>query len=140
MASGIYNQFFHSLALGDIDWETTAQHLALVSTTYTFDKTETVWAALSDPAGKECTSTDGYSTGGEGFGAGTIIASSTRVRLDKTDVTFSGLDGTFQYGVMYGSTGNLMLCFDAGEPTSGDSGDVVFQWNAAGLVAFSQAT
>ena len=137
MASGIYNQFYHSLGLGDVDWISTEQHLALIKQTYAFDKTETVWAGGSDPGGKECTDGNGYTTGGEGVGAGSIIASDTRVRFDKSDVTFAGLDKTFQYGVLYGDTGNLMLCFDAGI-TSGSSGDVVFQWNAAGLVAFSQ--
>lgn len=116
---------------GTIDWDTDTIKAALVTSSYTFSASHTVWA---DASTYEIASGNGYTTGGV-----TLTNSADNTKLDSTDITWTGLTATFRGIVLYklgtaNSLVNPLIAFiDFGEDVVLTSSSPLFIWSASGV-------
>lgn len=104
MASAFYNNYFEELAKGNIDFDSNTFKAMLMTTAYTFDKTDAFRSDLSGEA-----SGTGYSAGGQALGSITITQDDTnnRANIDFADEVFSAVTVTdVDAYVIYKDTGN----------------------------------
>lgn len=86
MASAFFNNYYESLAKGDIDFDANSFKAMLMTTSYTFDKTDAFRSDLSGEA-----SGTGYTAGGQAIDNITITQDDTndRANIDFDNETFS---------------------------------------------------
>jgi len=104
MASAFYNNYFEELAKGNIDFDSNTFKAMLMTTSYTFDKTDAFRSDLSGEA-----SGTGYSAGGQALGSITITQDDTnnQTNIDFADEVFSAVTVTdVDAYVIYKDTGN----------------------------------
>lgn len=145
-----FNKFKKYLQDGTIDLENDTIKLMLVTDAYTFDAAHDVLAdvqASPDPEVVEVASpSNGYTQGGEALtgSAVTHTDSPAQAKWDADDVTWTALDATFRYGILYAekSVGSpeivnpLIACilFDTTPADVTISGiNFVVQWSANGI-------
>lgn len=125
--------------LGDLDALTI--NVALVTSSYTWDATDTQWSEIST---NEVATGDGYTTGGAAIASLAVSAVGSGVtKLDGNDVTWSSLTKTFRFGIAYadGSFGGLTdpvlfgILFDDTPADVAVSGiDFVIVWHSSGIL------
>lgn len=109
--------------------------LALLADTYTPDiDAHSVWG---DVSAHEIAGTTGYSAGGAALG-GTISESGGLYVFDAPDLTFSALEATFAYGVIYADVTGYPLfaytSFSSGVSITITGYDFVIKWASAGII------
>ena len=142
MASFIYNDAKVSLGKGEIDWDTDTIKISFHTSSYTPNKdSHTYRSDLTNEL-----SGGGYTTGGYTLASCTVTADDTNDRavFDATDVSESGITGTFRYGVIYKSTGNdatarLIALIDFGSDQVLASGALTITWNSAGIFTLGES-
>jgi hypothetical protein len=102
--SAFFNNYYEALGNGDIDYGANTFKAMLMTTTYTFDKTDAFRADLSGEA-----SGSGYTTGGQVLNNVTITQDDTnnRANIDFDNETFTAVTVTnVNAYVIYKDTGN----------------------------------
>lgn len=132
MASGIYNRFKANLMNKEIDIEGDTINLMLLTSSHSFDATNTVKA---DITGNEVTGT-GYNAGGTALAA-TTVTESTTTTFDGVDVTWPSSTITARHGVIYDDTltnDDLICSFDFGEDKSSNNGNFTVSFASTGII------
>lgn len=104
MASAFYNNYFRELGRGFIDLDSDTLKAMLMTTSYTFDKTDAFRADVSGEA-----SGSGYTAGGQALNGVTVTQDDTnnRANIDFTDETFTAITVTnVNSYIIYQDTGN----------------------------------
>ena len=153
MASAIYlfNKLTEYLAKGVINLETDTIKLALLTSSWTPDVTLDIFGDITASPSPEA-SGSGYTQGGAALTGQTVTLSDSPAKtvFDASDLTFSALNATFRYGVLYAnkSTGSpaivdpliAYILFDTTPADIVVSGvDWKVQWNASGIFDISKA-
>jgi hypothetical protein len=136
-------EFFHSfrqyIADGTIDLDSTDIYLALVTSAYTKDLTDTIWSEVS---GSEAATGDGYTTGGAQLASNDVTYTTVTGKFDATDVSWAALTKTFRFGVLYSAAtvGPIVkpliaiITFDSTPADIAISGATfTVSWNASGI-------
>lgn len=153
MASAIYlfNKLTEYLAKGIINLETDTIKLALITSSWTPDVTLDIFGDITASPSPEA-SGSGYTQGGAALTGQTVTLSDSPAKtvFDASDLTFSALNATFRYGVLYAnkSTGSpaivdpliAYILFDTTPADIVVSGvDWKVQWNASGIFDISKS-
>lgn len=137
MATDVFKYtHLHKLLCCGASWTSNEVKLALVTSSYTFDESNTLWSQVST---NEVATGSGYTTGG------IIITGKTanNTLLDADDVVFTALTKTFRGGVLYfnGTIDTLvnplisyMLFNTTPSDTTVDGVDFHILWNAGGIL------
>lgn len=136
MASFIYNTGKKALN-ANIDWANDTIKCALLTSSHTANKDTHQY--LSDVNGDE-TSGTGYTAGGFTLTNCAINIDNTndRAEYDADDISETGLTVTYQYYVIYKSTGTastseLIALIDAGSDQVVDASTLSVSWSADGI-------
>lgn len=112
-----YNQFLELLGDGTLDMDTHTFKIALMTSGFVFDATDTIW---TDVSGSELANGNGYTTGGLALTSVTWSQTSGTVTFDFADPTWTasgaGLSGITD-AVIYDDTASgdpLMFALDLG--------------------------
>ena len=144
MASKIYGSFFGKALNKEIDWDTDAMKVALISNAYT--PNQDTHDYLDDVIANEVSGT-GYTAGGATLTSKTIAydgANNVTV-LDAADVTWAASTITARYAVIYSDAGGtnsqkvLLGYVDFGSDQSSTSGNFTITWDATGIFRLSVA-
>lgn len=156
MSSAIYlfNILTQYLAKGIINLETDTIKLALLTSSWTPDLTKDVLAdVLTSPSPEVvavASPSNGYTQGGKTLTGQTVTLTDSPAKtvFDANDVSFTALNATFHYGILYaaktsGSIVNPLLAYLLFDTTPADtvvSGvDWLVQWNASGIFDISKS-
>lgn len=138
----VYGKAQQSLAHKEIDWHDGAVYVALCTATYTPDQDAHDYF---DDITNEVTG-DGYTAGGEALGSPTFTytAGTNVMKLDGADTTWTAATVTFQYAIIYYSTGTastspLIAYVDFGESVVVAGVNLTITWAAAGIVTLTAA-
>ena len=145
MASSLelFDSFRQYIADGTIDLDTDTIKVALVTSSYTKDLTDTIWGDIST---NEVATGDGYTTGGETLAGSAVTHTGATAKWDATDVTWTALTKTFRFGVIYvDATKNAIvkpliaiILFDTAPANIVVAGiDFLIQWNSSGILTLS---
>lgn len=132
-----FDHFKKLLRSGAIDMSSGTFKLAMVTSSYTFDATDTVWADIS---ANEVANGDGYTTGGKAL---TNLSVAANGKWDADDATWTGLTKTFRRLILYkeGTFGGLVnpvlfaiLPDDTPADVSVVGSTYALVWNALGIM------
>ena len=144
MASKMYGNLVRRAFNGEVDWDTHAIKVALVSGSYA--PNQDAHQTWSDVVANEVTGT-GYTAGGATLSGKTAqydAASNTTV-LDADDVTWANSTITARYAVIYddngaGDTDKVLLGYvDFGVDQASTNGNFTITWDASGIFRFTVA-
>ena len=153
MASSItlFNKLTEYLAKGVINLETDTVKLALLTSSWTPDATLDILGDILVSPSPEASGT-GYTQGGQALASQTVTLTDSPAKtvFDAADLTFTALNATFRYGILYAnkSTGSpaivdpliAYILFDTTPADIVVSGvDWKVQWNAASIFDISKA-
>ena len=93
-----FQSFRQYIADGTIDLDSTDVYFALVTSSYTKDLTDTIWADIS---ANEVATGDGYTTGGAQLASNDVTYTTVTGKFDAADVSWAALTKTFRFGVLY---------------------------------------
>jgi len=139
----LFHSFRQYIADGTIDLDSADVYLALVTSSYTKNLANTIWANIS---ANEVANGSGYTTNGANLTSNDVTYSTTTATFDAADVTFSSLTKTFRFGVVYiNATVNSIvkpligvILFDSTPADVTVSGvDFTVTWNASGIITWS---
>ncbi len=137
----VYGNAALGLAKGEIDFDTAVVKVMLCTSTYVPNKD--THAFKSDVTG-EVTGA-GYTAGGATVATitSTYDATNDRAQVDGVDVSWTGLNTTFRYAVMYVDTGTAttsrLLQYINFETDQVVNGDTTIQWAATGFLHLTAA-
>ena len=139
----LFHSFRQYIADGTIDLDSADVYLALVTSSYTKNLANTIWANIS---ANEVANGSGYTTNGANLTSNDVTYSTTTATFDAADVTFSSLTKTFRFGVVYiNATVNSIvkpligvILFDSTPADVTVSGvDFIITWNASGIITWT---
>ncbi len=109
--------------------------LALLAGAYTPDTEHELWSEVS---AHEMAATTGYDAGGKAVGS-TVTQSGDKTAWNPADLTFTALDASFAYGVLYSGT-NLIgyINFSGGAEITITGYDFVVRWAAPGIIEMEE--
>lgn len=131
----MYNSGIEALGDGTIQWGTTAMKVAMVTSTYSFAKTDDTYSGDID---NEITST-GYTAGGMALaGESTLVDDgNNEVQFDATNTTWAQIDndgGQPYAAVVYESSGGQLLCYNLfTTPPTPNGGSWTIVWSTEGV-------
>lgn len=144
MASKMYGKLIERVFNGEVDYDSHAIKVALLTSAYTPNQdTHIVYA---DVVGSQATG-QGYTAGGATLGNKTVTydAASNVTVLDADDVTWANSTITARYAVIYddnGATNNdkvLLGYVDFGVDQASTNGNFTITWDAGGIFRFTVA-
>lgn len=132
-----YNSFRKLLGDGTIDLDTDTFKVALLSSSYTFDATDTV---LTDLTG-ELSTANGYTSGGATLSNVSWTQSTDTVTFDADDVVWTASGGSIaaRFAVIYDDTASdslvacVLLDTTPADVTATDGNTLTLTWNASGI-------
>lgn len=139
----VFNSFRQYIADGTIDLDATNVYLALVTSGYTKNLANTIWA---DVSANEVATGTGYTTDGKQITGASVVYSGTLATYDATDVVWTALTKTFRFAVLYvNATVNGIVkpligivLFDSTPADVTVSGvDFTLTWNASGIITWT---
>jgi hypothetical protein len=144
MASKLYGSFFGKALNKEIDWDTDAIKVMLLSSAYT--PNQDTHDYLDDVVASEVTGT-GYTAGGATLASKTLTYDSANnvTVLDAADVTWASSTITARYAVIYDDAGAtnaqkaLIGYVDFGADQSSTNGNFTITWDATGIVRLTAA-
>lgn len=142
MASKMYGSFLSKALNKEVDWDTDAFKVALVSSSYTPNQdTHDYW---DDVVSNEVSGT-GYTAGGATLTSKTISydSSSNVITLDAADAVWSTSTITARYAVIYSDAGAsnaakvLVGYIDFGSDQSSSAGNFTVTFDSTGIARFT---
>lgn len=147
MAASIsfYNSFKEYVADGTFDLNTDSFKVALVSSSYTFSASHTVYADLTN----ELSTANGYTSGGAALGSVTFSQTSGTATFDAADTTWTASGGSIvaRRAVIYkDGTANarvkplvasILLDTTPADVTVTTGNTLTLQYNASGIFTFA---
>lgn len=132
MPNKVYPTFKSKMASGQFNLSASSPYLMLVGASYTPSNSHSF---LSDVTNE--LSSVNYTAGGKPLQGHTVSLSNETLVLDASNITFSGINGTFRYGVIWLSggtptTNHLLGAVDFGSTTVSNADFDIF-WNQNGI-------
>ena len=134
-----FNNFYEQLVDAGIDWVADDIKAALLTTTWTPDRTNDFYDELTN----EVANGNGYTTGGEALTTKAVATTANVIYLEADDIVWTFTASTsFRYVVFYKDTGTpatspLIWYVDLGALTI--PGVYTIQLNALGLISLQDA-
>jgi len=138
MADLIYTKFKANLGNGTFDMDADTFKCALLTSSYTPDATDEVFADLSGEV-----SGTGYTAGGKTLSNASWTTSGTTAVLDANDPAWTEATITARYAVIYksgtanGKANPLVCLLDFGADKGVTSGTFTVNFNASGILVLS---
>jgi hypothetical protein len=140
MASMIFDRFFANLVTKQIGWTADSIMVALIDSTYTPSKGDSLWVTGRDPFDSEVVGA-GYTHLGKALSSKTVTTVGDTTRLSGDSIYWTASTVTARYAVFYDGTAtakNLLWVFDFGSDKASSSGTFTLVWNAIGIATLQQ--
>ncbi len=137
----LYGAGMKALLNKEIDWDTDAINVALLTSAYT--PVQNTHAYFSDITGELVTG-GGYTAGGSTLAGGTTTHAAGTTTINADDLTWPAMTGTAHYAVVYDTTPGtvsavqpLIAYIDFGADVIATGGNFTITWDAAGIVQYA---
>lgn len=136
MADMFFNSFKKRIADGTIDLDSHTFKVVLLTSAYTPDATDAVFADLNG----EVTDGNGYTSGGGTLTGVTWALAGGTATFDANDLSWTSATFTARYGVIYDFTAtnkDLVMLIDFGGDKSPSNGTLTLLFNASGIFSLT---